>query len=167
ACQVRELVRVKRDRDERERLLREKEDTERRRNMTAEQRAIEDKLIGKFFLLPRKNRPKEKEKWRYLQKYYHKGAFYMDDETVQKQPEDVRRRDYSAPTLEDKFNKEAMPEVRNFGRSGRTKWKHLAAEDTTDFDAPWAAKSHVAETMAGKLSGTGDIDAAFDRLRKK
>ena len=26
--------------------------------------------------------PKEKKKWKFLQKYYHKGAFYQDDELV-------------------------------------------------------------------------------------
>lgn len=29
-------------------------------------------------------------------------------------------------------------QVRQFGKRGRTKWKHLAAEDTTNFESPWA-----------------------------
>jgi microfibrillar-associated protein 1 len=27
--------------------------------------------------------------------------------------------------------------VKNFGRSGRTKYTHLVDQDTTQFDAPW------------------------------
>jgi microfibrillar-associated protein 1 len=56
------------------------------------------------------NAPKEKSKWKYMQKYYHKGAFYLDDDSV-REATDVRLRSTDAPTLEDKFNKEALPKV--------------------------------------------------------
>ena len=73
---------------------------------------------------------------KFMQKYYHKGAFYMDEATLSKQgPDDVRRKDYaSAPTLEDKIDKEKLPEVmrvKNFGKRGRTKYTHLLDQDTT------------------------------------
>jgi microfibrillar-associated protein 1 len=45
-----------------------------------------------------------------MQKYYHKGAFYMDDESI-REASDVRKREADAPTGEDKFNKEALPKV--------------------------------------------------------
>lgn len=86
-----------------------------------------------------------KKKWRFMQKYWHKGAFFQDDaddafaSTSKKL--DVLDRDYSAPTGEDKLDRSLLPEVmqvKNFGRRGRTKWTHLKNEDTTDFDAPWA-----------------------------
>jgi Microfibril-associated/Pre-mRNA processing len=32
-------------------------------------------------------------------------------------------------------------QVKNFGRSGRTKYTHLVDQDTTQFDAPWADNS--------------------------
>lgn len=56
-----------------------------------------------------------------MQKYYHKGAFYMDESSV-REKQDVRKRDASGATLEDKFNKELLPQVmqvKNFGRAGR------------------------------------------------
>jgi len=62
-----------------------------------------------------------------MQKYYHKGAFYMDDESMA--DSDVRKRDASAPTLEDKFNKEAMPKVMQVGHHHSTK-KGKAGERT-------------------------------------
>jgi microfibrillar-associated protein 1 len=69
----------------------------------------------------KKNEPKEKKKLKFMQKYYHKGAFYVDDDSVRTK-DDVRKRDATEATLEDKFNKEMLPEVmqvKNFGRAGR------------------------------------------------
>lgn len=78
--------------------------------------------------------PPPKKKWKFLQKYWHKGAFFQgEDEAGDSILGDILRRDYDAPTGEDKFDKQMLPQimqVRNFGRRGRTKWQHLLAEDT-------------------------------------
>eukprot|EP00026_Physarum_polycephalum_P002924 Phypoly_transcript_02933.p1 GENE.Phypoly_transcript_02933~~Phypoly_transcript_02933.p1 ORF type:complete len:431 (-),score=135.11 Phypoly_transcript_02933:86-1378(-) len=121
----RELARIKRDREEREAMEKEKEETERRRNMSdAEIRQLDkDKFV------------KEKKQLKFLQKYYHKGAFFREGGET-----DIQNKDYSAPTGEDLINKESLPkvmQVKNFGRSGRTKYTHLADQDTTQKDAPW------------------------------
>lgn len=69
---LRELKRIKRDREEREAEEREKQELERIRNLTEEERRLEFK-----------NNPKEvtnkapKGKYKFLQKYYHRGAFYL------------------------------------------------------------------------------------------
>lgn len=66
-----------------------------------------------------------------------RGAFFQtiaDDERGTVGGDEIYTRDYTGATGEDKFDKEALPavmQVKNFGRAGRTKWKHLAAEDTT------------------------------------
>lgn len=48
----------------------EREDTLRRRNMTDDERRMEDMMLGK-------HQGKDKDKIKFMQKYYHKGAFYM------------------------------------------------------------------------------------------
>ncbi|CAM9227041.1 unnamed protein product [Ascophyllum nodosum] len=158
---VRELNRVRREKDEREKAIKEREDTLRRRNMTEDERRLEDMMLGKHAV-------KDKAKIKFMQKYYHKGAFYMDEDSVET-PDDVRKRSYHEPTLEDKFDKSQMPrvmQVKNFGRSGQTKWTHLANEDTTQWGSPWSQESHLATKMQHKMSGIGDIDGAFRRKRK-
>lgn len=104
----------------------EKADVLRRRSMTDEERRKEDELDGKFQV-------KEKPKMKFLQKYYHKGVFYMDVDSI-KDVSDVRAKDYVAPTLGDHVDKEKLPQilqVKNFGKRGRTKYTHLVDQDTT------------------------------------
>ena len=55
-----------------------------------------------------------KEKWKFLQKYWHKGAFFQetsDNPYSRDQVDDVYTRDYSAPTGEDKLDKSVLPKV--------------------------------------------------------
>ncbi|KAK9713449.1 hypothetical protein RND81_06G027800 [Saponaria officinalis] len=137
---AREIARIKCDREDREAMLKEKEEIERVRNMTEEEKREWE----------RKN-PKQggvaapKQKWRFMQKYYHKGAFFQDqpdDKAATMGSDDIYRRDFSAPTGEDKLNKTILPkvmQVKHFGRSGRTKWTHLVKEDTTDWTTPYVS----------------------------
>lgn len=54
------------------------------------------------------------------------------------------KRDFSQPTLEDHFDKTILPkvmQVKNFGRSGRTKYTHLVDQDTTNFESAWVSET--------------------------
>ncbi|CAF0769436.1 unnamed protein product, partial [Didymodactylos carnosus] len=97
---LRELKRLKRDREEREQREREQQEIERLRNMTEEERHAEYKANPKVFV-----NKAPKAKYKFLQKYYHRGAFFMDKTDV------VYQRDYSEPTLEDHFDKSILPKV--------------------------------------------------------
>mmetsp|Transcript_35559 Transcript_35559/g.36243 ORF Transcript_35559/g.36243 Transcript_35559/m.36243 type:complete len:469 (-) Transcript_35559:261-1667(-) len=161
--QMREMMRMRRDAQEREEVALEQADIARRRHMTQEQRDAEDRKRGEG-----QYRVKEKSSWRFLQKYYHRGAFYVDESSVTKS-DDVRKKDFSAPTLEDKFDKEKLPkimQVKNFGRRGRTKYTHLADQDTTRTDATRQPMEelrpieHLRHSYMRKRSGVGDLDTA-------
>ncbi|GLC61879.1 hypothetical protein PLESTB_001813900 [Pleodorina starrii] len=156
AWKARELRRIKRDREEREAAEREAAERERLKNMTEEERAAWEKANPK---VARESSPKSK--WAFLQKYWHKGAYFQeapDDTRGTAGSDSIFTRDFSAPTGMDKFDKSVLPkimQVKNFGRSGRTKWTHLLAEDTTQVedDLYSAVKDSLvrrrAETMAG------------------
>ncbi|NP_957311.1 microfibrillar-associated protein 1 [Danio rerio] len=153
AWKVRELKRIKRDRESREALEKEKAEIERFHNLTEEERRAELRTNGKVI-----TNKASKGKYKFLQKYYHRGAFFMDGE------QDVFKRDFSAPTLEDHFNKTILPkvmQVKNFGRSGRTKYTHLVDQDTTSFDSAWAQESaQNSKFFKQKAGGVRDV---FDR----
>merc|ERR550519_618568 len=150
AWKVRELKRMKRDRDEREDLAREAAEIERLRNLTEEERRQEAKLNPKLV-----TNKAQKGKYKFMQKYYHRGAFFMHEE------ENVYKRDISGATLEDKFDKTVLPkvmQVKNFGRSGRTKYTHLVDQDTTDFDAAWSQESgHNVKFQAQHAGGLKQV----------
>ncbi|TPP60725.1 Microfibrillar-associated protein 1 [Fasciola gigantica] len=144
---VRELRRIRRDREQREAILQEKNEDyrpnlaanfslqiERIRQMTDEQRREEFLRNPKKFI-----NPAVKGKYKFLQKYYHRGAFY-----VSSMEDQVFQQDFAQPTLEDHFDKTKLPpvmQVKNFGRAGRTKYTHLVDQDTTAFDSPWSTSN--------------------------
>jgi len=82
----------------------------------------------------------ESSKMKFLQKYFHKGAFFQedsDDKFGTAGSHLIYKRDFSKPTEVDNFDKTLLPavmQVKNFGRRGRTKWTHLLSEDTSNRD---------------------------------
>lgn len=152
AWKVREIARIKRDREAREAMLKEKEEVEKVRNMTEEERREWERKNPKPASAP-------KQKWRFMQKYYHKGAFFqseVDDVAATAGSDGIYARDFSAPTGEDKMNKTILPkvmQVKHFGRSGRTKWTHLVNEDTTDWNNPWTYNDPLRAKYNAKMAG--------------
>ncbi|KAI8977346.1 splicing factor, Prp19-binding domain-containing protein [Mycotypha africana] len=129
AWKIRELNRIKRDREERIKREKEEEELERRRALPEEVRLKED--------LERAKQTKESKdpgQFTFMQKYYHKGAFFQDTD------DEVFKRDYTAPTIDEVRHKELLPkvmQVKNFGLAGRTKYTHLKDQDTSSRDSPW------------------------------
>ncbi|KAF6211814.1 hypothetical protein GE061_012329 [Apolygus lucorum] len=160
AWKQRELKRIKRDREEREQLEKEKLEIDRLRNMTEEERRNELRVNPR--LVTNKS---TKGKYKFMQKYYHRGAFFLDKE------EDIYRRDFSEATLEDHFDKTILPrvmQVKNFGRSGRTKYTHLVDQDTTQFDSPWITETtHNVKFYADQAAGCKQNFERPSNKRKK
>ncbi|KAH8946027.1 hypothetical protein BDL97_12G071200 [Sphagnum fallax] len=151
AWKVRELARIKRDREDREAMVKEREEIEKLRNMTEEERREWERKNPKPLA-------SSKKKWKFMQKYYHKGAFFQSesDDRDAAGGDTIYRRDFSAPTGEDKMDKTILPkvmQVKHFGRSGRTKWTHLVAEDTTKWDNPWTYNDPLRAKYNNKMAG--------------
>ena len=154
---LRELQRIKREKDTREEIEREKREVEERRKQFEDA----DKL-RKLETEVRKSTEEQrssKTKHRFLQKYYHKGAFFMDTD------DEVLKRDYDAPTVEETVDRTLLPEVmqvKDFGKIGRTKWTHLSKEDTTARDAGWAQRNPSASKLVTKQGG---MHGGFEKPR--
>ncbi|CDO74772.1 hypothetical protein BN946_scf185001.g20 [Trametes cinnabarina] len=129
AWRLRELARIKRDKEAALARELEREEIERRRALPEEQRLKEDLERAEQ---SRKEKPKGQQK--FLQKYWHKGAFhqrrmrgYLQDDEV------LRKHDYTEAT-ESTIDVSLLPkvmQVRNFGKRSRTKYTHLLDQDTT------------------------------------
>jgi len=67
---------------------------------------------------------------RYLQRYYHAGAFFSDS-----RDESLFSRDFQQATGEDRtVDRSLLPkvmQVKKFGIKGRTKYTHLTDQDTS------------------------------------
>lgn len=129
AWKLRELKRVKREREVIELAEKEREEIERRRNLSQADREAEDRQ----FLEKQKEEREDKGKMGYMQKYFHKGAFFQDDAKEQ----GLDRRDIMGSRYaDDVTNRELLPQymqirdMTRLGRKGRTKYKDLKTEDT-------------------------------------
>jgi microfibrillar-associated protein 1 len=129
AWKLRELKRIKREREAIEEREREREEIERRKNLTEEERKAEDDE----FIAKQKEEKDSKGKMSYMQKYYHKGAFFQDDLKA----EGLDRRDIMGSRYADDVqNRELLPQalqmrdMTKLGKKGATKYKDLKTEDT-------------------------------------
>ncbi|KZT42733.1 hypothetical protein SISSUDRAFT_843319 [Sistotremastrum suecicum HHB10207 ss-3] len=121
AWRLRELARIKRDKEEEVRREEEREEVERRRALPEAQRMEEDLAHAQQ---SRDSKPKGQQK--FLQKYWHKGAFHQDEEILHK-------RDYTEATVStvDVSLLPKVMQVRDFGKRSRTKYTHLVDQDTS------------------------------------
>jgi len=97
-----------------------------------------------------------KGKMKFMQKYYHKGAFFKD---VQEN-DSVFQRDFTAPTLIDReVDKSQLPkpmQVKNFGMKGNTKYTHLADQDTSRVEL---YDRQIYVPVKRQLAGTGSVQS--------
>ncbi|KAI2505571.1 Microfibril-associated/Pre-mRNA processing [Fragilaria crotonensis] len=139
AWEVRELERLLNAQDLVDLREAEKAEYERRRAMTDEERLLEDEALG-LYRRPGEQRKKvdvSAHQGKFMQRYYHRGAFYMDDNEWSKDDVRHKAKEYeSAVTGNDKIDKSVLPkvmQVKNFGFARQnTKYKGLTHEDTTD-----------------------------------
>ncbi|KAL2207741.1 hypothetical protein CC79DRAFT_1333558 [Sarocladium strictum] len=129
AWRVRELKRLRRARAEIEVREAELAEIERRRNLTEEERAAEDEA----YLAKQQEEKDGKGKMSYMQKYFHKGAFFQEETAAA----GLLQRDIMGSRIQDDVrNREALPEylqkrdMTKLGRKGGTKYKDMRSEDT-------------------------------------
>ncbi|CZT13711.1 hypothetical protein WAI453_008124 [Rhynchosporium graminicola] len=128
AWKLRELKRIKREREAIEQREKELEEVERRKNLTEEERKREDDE----FIAKQKQERDGKGKMEFMQKYYHKGAFYQDDAEAQ----GLGQRDIMGSRFADDVDRELLPQalqmrdMTKLGKKGATKYKDLKSEDT-------------------------------------
>ena len=157
---TRELLRLQRDKDESEKLFREKEAVERRRQMTDEERAQDDRRIGKY-------KEDQKSNYRFMQKYYDVGIYNIDEN------DPLFKRDYNIAVGEDLFDKSFLPTLKQVRRGeehkkGKSKYTHLVAEDTTNFDPEYLPYEDIRTKQLNMTAGYKNANQ-FDRpsLKKR
>ncbi|KAK3632744.1 hypothetical protein LTR22_020428 [Elasticomyces elasticus] len=129
AWKLRELKRVRRDRLAIEEKEKEREEIERRRNMTAEEREEEDKV----YIAAQQEEREGKGQMGFMQKYFHKGAFFGADDTQDEEVKAALTRDMAGAKVADEASDKKYMRIRDMtqlGRKGRTKYKDLKEEDT-------------------------------------
>ncbi|KAI0840297.1 splicing factor, Prp19-binding domain-containing protein [Hypoxylon sp. FL0890] len=160
AWKLRELKRIKREREAIEAREKEREEVERRRNLTEEERKAEDEA----FLAKQKEEKDAKGKMSYMQKYFHKGAFYRDEAET----EGLANRDIMGSRFADDVkNRELLPkalqmrDMTKLGKKGATKYKDLKSEDT----GRWG---DIRDMRPGKEFDRYNVDERFksDRARE-
>lgn len=129
AWKLRELKRVKRQREVIEEAEREREEIERRRNLNPEEREREDR---EFIEKQKEEKEAGRGQAGYMRRYFHKGAFFRDD----LEKEGLDKRDLMGARFADDTSREVLPEymqirdMTKLGKKGRTRYKDLRSEDT-------------------------------------
>jgi microfibrillar-associated protein 1 len=128
AWKLRELKRIKRERLAIEEAEAERAEIERRRNLSATEREAEDRA----FIEQQKDERADRGDMQYMQKYFHKGAFFTDE----LKELGVDGRNLMGARFEDQTNREVLPEfmqirdMTKLGKKGRTRYKDMKSEDT-------------------------------------
>lgn len=132
AWKLRELKRVQRDRQALIAKEKEREEIERRRNLTAEEREAEDRE----YLEKQAEEREGKGKMAFMQKYHHKGAFFQSDDQDEEVKAALNRDIAGRKFVDDAGDKSVLPEymrmrdMTRLGKKGRTKYQDLKSEDT-------------------------------------
>lgn len=118
--------------------------------MTDQERLLENKRLGSDL-----TDKTETTKYVYMQKYYHRGAFFQDSE------EAVMKKDYNLPTAMELQDKTMLPKIlqkrkNDFGKKGQSKHTHLVDVDTTNFDPRTKANESVMISLQKKMAGYKD-----------
>jgi microfibrillar-associated protein 1 len=128
AWKLRELKRLRREREAIEAREKELAEIERRRNLTEEERQAEDDA----HLAQQRDEKEGRAKMGYMQKYFHKGAFYQDESKAA----GLDKRDIAGARFADDVNRELLPkalqmrDMTKVGKKGATKYRDLKSEDT-------------------------------------
>lgn len=157
---IRELKRIKRDAEERIKRQEEIEFILRRRNMTDEERAEDDRRLDAG-----SSKRDEVKQFNFMQKYYHRGGFFQDKAAAGDEP--LYLRDYHEPLEEEKYDKSLLPKAMQlrrgeFGKKGQVKHTHLTDADTTDFSAAWSQHTKQIQRYQEKMAAAKGINQ-FDR----
>ncbi|EED22935.1 microfibrillar-associated protein MfaP1, putative [Talaromyces stipitatus ATCC 10500] len=129
AWKLRELKRIKRQREAIEAAEKEREEIERRRALNPEEREREDR---EFIQKQKEEKEAGRGQTGFMQRYFHKGAFFRDD----LEREGLDKRNIMGARFIDETNREVLPEymqirdMTKLGRKGRTRYKDLRSEDT-------------------------------------
>ncbi|KAJ0425417.1 splicing factor, Prp19-binding domain-containing protein [Aspergillus carlsbadensis] len=132
AWKLRELKRIKREREAIEAAEKEREEIERRRNLTAEEREREDQ---EFIAKQKEDREASRGQTGFMQRYFHKGAFFRPD----LEKEGLDQRNVMGARFADDVSRETLPQymqirdMTKLGKRGRTRYKDLRSEDTGRF----------------------------------
>lgn len=180
AWKLRELKRVKRDREALIAKEKEREEVERRRNMTAEEREAADRE----YIAAQEEEREGKGKMGFMQKYFHKGAFFNEDnEEMDEEVREALNRDTAGRKfVDDTGDKAILPEymrirdMTKLGKKGGTKYKDLKSEDTGkwgdvggrrkgDFDG-LDERFRPDERAGGERTGANDVPVGERRRRE-
>lgn len=158
AWRLREMKRIVRAREAIEAKEKELAEKERRQNLTEEERRAEDDAL----IAKQKEEKDGRGKMGYMQKYYHKGAFYQEES----EKLGLGKRDImGARFADDVKNRELLPQalqmrdMTKLGKKGATKYKDLKSEDTGQwgrFDDPKRQRSEWDRYGDGARRGGDD-----------